>query len=132
MPPKNKIKIVDVVDKEFKHGDDYTITNDEIEKSELPIGNEPLETTEETTANIQERDEGTAQEISTDTTTPESTKQITYGSAHFGHKPFRHVKKHYQGKRISIFLTVPYCLRIWESHPGSSGSSRSIFLMVSS
>ena len=72
MPPN--IKIVDVVDKEVKN-DDYAITVDEIEKSELHTGNEPLEATKETTAIVEEKDEGTAQEISTDTTTPESTKE---------------------------------------------------------
>ena len=71
MPPKNKIKIVDVVD--VKNDDDYTITNDEIEKSELPTENEPLETAEETTTNIQEKDDTTPEEVRTDTTTPEST-----------------------------------------------------------
>lgn len=75
MPPKNKIKIVDVVDKEVKSDDAYTITNDEVKESELPTENEPLETTEETTAIIQEKDEGTPEKVSTDTATTES-KQI--------------------------------------------------------
>ena len=47
MPPKNKIKIVDVVDKEVKNDDAYTITNNEVEESKLPVENEPLETTED-------------------------------------------------------------------------------------
>ena len=73
MPPKNKIKIVDVVDVK---NEDYTITNDEIEKSELPAENEQLETAEETTSNTQEKYDSTPEEITTDTTTPESTKKI--------------------------------------------------------
>ena len=63
-----KIKIIDVVDKEIKN-DDYTITNDEVKESELPIENTTSETTEETTANIEKKDEGTTPEVSTDTTT---------------------------------------------------------------
>ena len=54
MPPKTN-KIVDVVDKESKNGDDYTITNDAVKESELPVENEPLETAEETTTNIQDK-----------------------------------------------------------------------------
>ena len=73
MPPK--IKIVDVVDKEVEN-DAYTITNDEIEKSELPTENATSETPEETTAVIEEKDEGTPKEVSTDTTAPEPTKKI--------------------------------------------------------
>ena len=71
-----KIKIVDVVDKEVKNDDAYTITNDEVKESELSVENEPLETTEETTANVQEKDEGTPEKVSTDTTTAEPTKKI--------------------------------------------------------
>ena len=71
-----KIKIVDVVDKEVKSDDAYTITNDEVKESELPTENEPPETTEETTAIIQEKDEGTPEEVSTDTTTIGPTKKI--------------------------------------------------------
>ena len=74
MPPK--FKIVDVVDKEVKNDDDYTITNDEVKESELPVENLLPETTEETTANIEEKDEGTPEEVSTDTTAPEPTKKI--------------------------------------------------------
>ena len=74
MPPK-KIKIVDVVDKEVKHDDEYAVTVDEVEKSELPAENEPLETTQETTAIVEEKDETTPEEVSTDTTTTESTKK---------------------------------------------------------
>ena len=71
-----KIKIVDVVDKEVKNDDAYTITNNEVEKSELPTENEPLETTEETTPIIQEKTETTTEEVSTDTATTEPTKKI--------------------------------------------------------
>ena len=73
MPPN--IKIVDVVDKEVKNDDAYTITNDEVKESELSVENEPLETTQETTANFQEKDEGTPEKVSTDTTTAEPTKK---------------------------------------------------------
>lgn len=69
-----KIKIVDVVDKDLKNDDAYTITNDEIKESELSVENEPPETTEETTPIIQEKDEGTTEEVSTDTATTESKK----------------------------------------------------------
>ena len=75
MPPPKKI--VDVVDKKVKNDDEYTITVDEIEKGELPTENEPLETTEETTAIIQEKDEGTPEEISTNTTTTEPANKNT-------------------------------------------------------
>ena len=75
-PKKNNIKIADVGDKDVKSDDEYAITVDEIEKSELPTENEPPETTEETTAIIQEKDEGTPEEISKDTTTAEPTKKI--------------------------------------------------------
>ena len=71
MPPK--IKIIDVVDKEIKN-DDYTITNDEVKESELPVENTTSEATEETTANVEEKDEGTPEQVSTDTTTTESKK----------------------------------------------------------
>ena len=70
-----KIKIVDVVDKEVKN-DAYTITNNEVEESKLPVENEPLETTEETTAIIQEKTETTTEEVSTDTATTEPAKKI--------------------------------------------------------
>ena len=66
-----KIKIVDVVDKEVKNDDDYAITVDEVKESELPTENAPLEATEETTAITEEKDEGTPEEISTNTTTTE-------------------------------------------------------------
>ena len=69
-----KIKIVDVVDKDVKSDDAYTITNDALKESELPTENEPLETTEETTAIVEEKDEGTPEKVSTDTTAPEPTK----------------------------------------------------------
>ena len=75
MPPKNKIKIVDVVDKEIKNDDDYTITVDEIEKSELPAENTPLEATEETTTNIKKKDDTTPEEVTTDTIATESTNK---------------------------------------------------------
>ena len=61
-----KIKIVDVVDKEVKN-DEYTVTVDEIEKSELPTENTTSEATEETTPIIDEKDEGKAEEVSKDT-----------------------------------------------------------------
>ena len=69
-----KIKIVDVVDKEIKN-DDYTVANDEVKESELPIENTISEATEETTANVEEKDEGTPEKVSTDTTAPEPTKK---------------------------------------------------------
>ena len=75
MPPKNKIKIVDVDDKEVKNDDEYAVTVDEVKESELPTENEPPETTEETTAIIQEKNEGTPEQVSTDTTTTEPTKK---------------------------------------------------------
>ena len=53
MPPK--IKIVDVVDKEIKNDDAYTITNNEVEESKLPTENPTSETTEETTANVRKK-----------------------------------------------------------------------------
>ena len=73
MPPK--IKIIDVVDKEVGH-DDYTITNNEVEESKLPIENTTSETTEETTAIIEEKDQGTTEQTNTDTATTEPTKKI--------------------------------------------------------
>ena len=74
MPPK--IKIVDVVDKEVKNDDEYAVTVDEVKESQLPTENEPLETTEETTAIIQKKDENEGEEVSKDTTTTEPTKKI--------------------------------------------------------
>ena len=74
MPPT--IKIVDVVDKEVKNDDEYAVAVDEIEKDELPVENEPLETTEETAAIVGEKDEGTPKEVSTDTATSEPTTKI--------------------------------------------------------
>ena len=44
-----------MVDKEVE-SDAYTITNDEVKECGLPTENEPVETTEETTAIIQEKD----------------------------------------------------------------------------
>ena len=44
MPPKNKIKIVDVVDKELEN-DAYTITNHAVKESELSAENLTSETT---------------------------------------------------------------------------------------
>ena len=77
MPPKkNNIKIVDVDDKEVKNDDEYAVTVDEVKETGLSDKNEPPETTEETTAIIQEKDEGTPEEISKDTTTAEPTKKI--------------------------------------------------------
>ena len=77
MPPKkNNIKIVDVDDKEVKNDDEYTVTVDEIKEAELPTENEPPETAEEATAIIQEKVEGTPEEVSKDTTTAEPTKKI--------------------------------------------------------
>ena len=77
MPPKkNNIKIVDVDDKEVKNDDEYAITVDEVKETGLSDKNEPPETTEETTAIIQEKDEGTPEEISKDTTTAEPTKKL--------------------------------------------------------
>ena len=70
-----KIKIVDVVDKEVESYA-YTIANDEVKECGLPTEHEPVETTEETTAIVKEKDEGTPEEVSTDTTTTESTKRI--------------------------------------------------------
>ena len=61
MPRKSQIKIVDVVDKDVEN-DAYANTNDEIEKSQLPDKNEQPEATEETTAIIQEKDEGKTEE----------------------------------------------------------------------
>jgi len=69
-----KIKIVDVVDKEVKNDDDYTITNNEVEESKLPVENTTSEATEETTANVEEKDEGTPEQVSVDTSTTESKK----------------------------------------------------------
>ena len=69
MPPK--IKIVDVIE-----NDAYTITNDEVKESELPVENEPPETTEETTAIIPEKIEGTPEEISKDTPVAVPTKKL--------------------------------------------------------
>ena len=75
-----KIKIIDVADKEVqevKNDDAYTITNDEIKESELSVENEPPETTEKTTSNVEEKDENAREEVTVDTTTTEQpTKKI--------------------------------------------------------
>jgi len=63
-----KIKIVDV------ESDDYAVTVDEVKENELPSKNEPFEAAEETTAIVQEKDEGTTEEVSIDTITAEPTK----------------------------------------------------------
>ena len=77
MPPKKtKIKIVDVDDKEIKNDDEYSVTVDEVKENELLTENEPPETTEETTAIIPEKIEGTPEEISKDTNASEPTKKI--------------------------------------------------------
>ena len=70
-----KIKIVDVVAKELKN-DDYAVTVDEVEKSELPVENEASETTEETTTIIQEKNENAREDVSTSAFTSEPAKQI--------------------------------------------------------
>ena len=76
MPPKkNNIKIVDVDDKEIRNDDEYAVTVVEVEKAELPTENEPPETTEETTAITQEKNENAREEISENTTTTEPTKK---------------------------------------------------------
>ena len=62
-----KIKIVDVSDK----NDEYAVTVDEVKESELPAENTTSETTEETTAIIQKKDENEGEEVSKDTTTTE-------------------------------------------------------------
>ena len=75
MPPKKtKIKIVDVGDKEIKNDDEYAVTVDEVKESELPTENEPPETTEKTTAIIQEKDENAREEVSKDTAVADPTK----------------------------------------------------------
>ena len=71
-----KIKIVDVVDKDVKNDDDYAVTVDEIEKNEIPDKNEPFEAAEEATAIVEEKDEGTAEEVSLNTNAAEPTKKI--------------------------------------------------------
>ena len=76
MPPKNKIKIVDVDDKDVQNDDEYAITVDEIKEGELPTENEPSETTEETTTIIQQKDENAREEVSKDTAVAEPAKQI--------------------------------------------------------
>ena len=63
------------MDKGIKHDDDYTITVDEIKESELPVENEPLETTEEASAIIQEKDERPREEVSINAATSEQSKQ---------------------------------------------------------
>ena len=55
--------------------DDYTITVDEVEESELPLENEPLETAKETTPIIQGKDEGSPDEVSINTTASDSTNK---------------------------------------------------------
>ena len=70
-----KIKIVDVVDKDVKN-DDYAVTVDEAKENELPDKNEAFETAEETTTIVQEKDEGTTEEVSINTITAEPTKKI--------------------------------------------------------
>ena len=74
MPSKNKIKIVDVGDKEPKSYE-CAVTVDEIKETSLPTENEPSETTEETTAIIKEKDENTREEVSKDSATIEPTKK---------------------------------------------------------
>ena len=76
MPPKNKIKIVDVDDKEVKNDDEYAITVDEVKEGELPIENGSFETTEETTTIIQEKNENAREEVSKDTAVAEPTKKL--------------------------------------------------------
>ena len=76
MPPKNRIKIVDVDDKELKNDDEYAITVDEVKEGELPIENGSFETTEETTTIIQEKNENAREEVSKDTAVAEPTKRI--------------------------------------------------------
>ena len=71
-----KIKIVDVVDKDVKNDDDYAVTVDEVKEDELSSKNEPFEAAEETTAIVQEKDEGTAEEVSLNTNAAEPTKKI--------------------------------------------------------
>ena len=76
MPPKNKIKIVDVDDKEIKNDDEYGVTVDEGKEGELLIENGSFETTEETTTIIQEKYENAGEEVSKDSATTEPTKKI--------------------------------------------------------
>ena len=76
MPPKNKIKIVDVDDKEVKNDDGYVVTVDEVEEGELLIENGSFETTEETTTIIQEKNENAREEVSKDTAVADPTKKL--------------------------------------------------------
>ena len=76
MPPKNKIKIVDVDDKEGKNDNEYAINVDEVKEGELLIENGSFETTEETTTIIQEKDENAREEVSKDTAVAEPTKKL--------------------------------------------------------
>ena len=69
-----KIKIVDVVDKDVEN-DAYAVTVDEVKENELPDKNEPFEAAEETTAIVEKKDEGTAEEVSLNTNVAEPTKK---------------------------------------------------------
>ena len=71
-----KIKIVDVVDKDVKNDDDYAVTVDEVKENEIPDKNEPFETAEEATAIVEEKNEGTTEEVSLNTNAAEPTKKI--------------------------------------------------------
>ena len=75
MPRKSQIKIVDVVDKDAENDDNYDVTVVAVKENQLSNKNEPLETTEETTAIIEEKDEGTPEEVSINTNAPEPTKK---------------------------------------------------------
>ena len=57
----------------MENSDAYAVTVDEVKESELPVDNEPLETTEETIAVIQEQNEETAEEVSNTTIASEPT-----------------------------------------------------------
>ena len=70
-----KIKIVDVVDKDVENDDDYAVTVDEVKENELLGKDEQFEAAEEATAIVEEKDEGTAKEVSINTIATEPTKK---------------------------------------------------------
>ena len=82
MPPKNKIKIVDVVDKDAEKDDNYAVTVDAVKEGELSDKNEQPEKTEEIRTTDEKTDEKlktikeSKEEQTSNTSSTDPTKQI--------------------------------------------------------
>ena len=82
------------MDKEGTNDDDYAIAVDEVTESELSVENEPLETTQETQAIVEEKYERAAEAVGTNTSSsdPTTKKEIKYSYSALEVKHGLHLK----------------------------------------